>query len=88
VHAKLQLKVAGESSGFILSTANPPTATNGEECMAYDAAWNIPEDDSYVTEGEAMDINDILDGTTELNFSHAGGIFQHIVEEELHQQSL
>jgi hypothetical protein len=86
-HAKLQSKVAGESSRFILSTANPPTAMNEEERMAYDAARDVPEDDGYVTEGEAMDINDVLDGTAELNVSHTGGEFQHILEEELHQQS-
>jgi hypothetical protein len=60
---------------------------NEDERMAYDAARDIPEDDGYVTEDELMDLNDILDGTAELNFSHAGGEFQHIVEEELYQQS-
>lgn len=88
VHAKLQSKVAGESFQLILSIANPPTVMNEEECMAYNAVWDIPEGDGYVTEGKAMDINDILDETAELNFSHTGGEFQHIVEEELHQQSL
>ena len=34
-----------------------------------------------------MDINDILDGTAQLDVSHAGGEFQQIMEEELHQQS-
>lgn len=60
---------------------------NEDERMAYDAARDIPEDDGYVTEDEPMNIDNILDGTVELNFSHAGGEFQHIVEEELFQQS-
>ncbi|KAF8237586.1 hypothetical protein L208DRAFT_1246508 [Tricholoma matsutake] len=34
-----------------------------------------------------MDINNVLDGTAGLDFSHAGGEFQHIMEEELHQQT-
>ena len=54
--------------------------------MEYDAARDVPEGDGYVTEDEPMNINDVLDGTAELNLSHAGGEFQHIVEEELYQQ--
>ena len=52
----------------------------------YDAARDIPEneDDGYVTDHE-MDINDVLDGRTRLDFSHAGGEFQHIMEEKLHR---
>jgi hypothetical protein len=59
--------------------------TEGDR-LAYDAARDVPEDDGYVTE-EPMDINDVLDGTAGLDFSHAGGEFQHIMEEELRQQS-
>jgi hypothetical protein len=61
---------------------------NEVERAEYDAARDIPEDqgDGYETDHE-MDINDVLDGTTRLDFSHAGGEFQHIMEEELHQQS-
>lgn len=60
---------------------------NEDEHIAYDAAWDIPEDDGYVTEDEPMNIYDILDGTAVLNFSYGGGEFQQIVEEELYQQS-
>jgi hypothetical protein len=56
------------------------------DCLAYNAAWDMPEDNGYVTK-EPMDINNVLDGTTGLDFSHAGGKFQHIMEEELHQQT-
>jgi hypothetical protein len=58
---------------------------NEEERMAYNAAQDIP-DDGYINENEPMNINDVLDGTAELNLSHAGGEFQLIVEEELYQQ--
>ncbi|KAF8518833.1 hypothetical protein BU17DRAFT_48296 [Hysterangium stoloniferum] len=34
-----------------------------------------------------MDVNNVLDGTAQLNVSHAGGEFQQIMEAELHQQS-
>jgi hypothetical protein len=87
--AQLQSKVAGESCLFItVFITYPSTAMNEEERMAYDAARDIPEDedDGYVTEDEPMNIMDILDGTAELNLSHAGGEFQHIVEDELYQQ--
>jgi len=40
----------------------------------------------YVTENK-ININDVLDGVTQLDFSHAGGEFQHIMEEELHKQT-
>jgi hypothetical protein len=54
----------------------------------YDAARDIPEvpNDGYVTDNE-MDINDVLDGTTRIDLSHAGGEFQHILEEELRQKT-
>jgi hypothetical protein len=60
-----------------------------EDRIAYDAARDIPEnqDDGYVTDCEPMDINDVLDGTAQLDVSHAGGEFRQIMEEELHQQS-
>lgn len=60
-----------------------------EDHIAYDAAWDIPEDDSdgYVTDCGPMDINDVFDGTAQLNVSHAGGEFQQIMEEELRQQN-
>lgn len=59
-----------------------------DERAAYDAARDIAEneDDGYVTDNE-MDINDVLDGTTRMDFSHAGGEFQHIIEEELLQKT-
>jgi hypothetical protein len=86
--AKLQSKVACEfCQSILVIIAHPPTAMNEDERMAYNAARDIPEGDGYVTEDEPMDINDILYGTAELNSSHAGGEFQHIVEEELYQQS-
>jgi hypothetical protein len=49
-------------------------AMNEDERASYNAAWDIPEDenDGYVTDNE-IDINNILDGTTRLDFSHAGG---------------
>ncbi|KAF8220005.1 hypothetical protein L208DRAFT_1336274 [Tricholoma matsutake] len=34
-----------------------------------------------------MDINEVLDGTAQLDSSHTGGKFQQILEEELCQQS-
>ena len=60
---------------------------NEVERAEYDAARDIPEDegDGYETDHE-IDINDVLDGTTGLDFSHAGGEFQQIMEEELQQQ--
>lgn len=62
---------------------------NEEDLIAFNAARDIPEDndDGYITEPEPMDMNDVLDGTTELNFSHAGGEFQDIMEEELRKQT-
>ena len=63
-------------------------AMDDEQCASYKAVWDIPNNDNgYVTEHEPMDINDILDGTAQLDFSHAGGEFQHIMEEELHQKT-
>jgi hypothetical protein len=63
-------------------------AMNDEQRASYDAVRDIPEDDDgYVTDHEPMDINDVLDGTAQLDLSHAGGEFQHIMEEELHQQN-
>jgi len=61
---------------------------NEDERAIYDAARDIPEDndDGYITDNE-MDINNVLDGTTQMEFSHAGKEFQHIVEEELHQKA-
>ncbi len=61
-------------------------AMNEEECVAYNAAQDIPEaeDDGYTTDYEPMDIGDVLDGTVQLDVSHAGGEFQQIIEEELH----
>jgi hypothetical protein len=63
-------------------------AMDEDERATYDAARDIPEDvnDGYVTENE-MDINDVLDGKTRMDFSHAGGEFQHILEEELLQKA-
>jgi hypothetical protein len=63
-------------------------AMDEDERTNYDATWDIPEDenDGYVTENK-IDINDVLDGVTRLDFSHAGREFQHIMEEELHKQT-
>jgi hypothetical protein len=63
-------------------------AMDEEERAIYYAARDIPEDenDGYVTDNE-MNINDVLDGTTRMDFSHAGGEFHHIIEEELHQKT-
>ena len=57
--------------------------------LTYNAAQDIPEaeDDGYTTDYEPMDITNVLDGTAQLDVSHAGGEFQQIMEEELHQQS-
>ena len=63
-------------------------AMDNEQGALYDAARDILEDnDGYVTDHEPMDINDVLDGTAQLDLSHAGGEFHHIIEEELHQQN-
>jgi hypothetical protein len=63
-------------------------AMDEDERIAYDAARDIPEDnnDGYITENE-MNINDVLNGTTRIDFSHAGGEFQHIIEEELQKKT-
>jgi hypothetical protein len=86
----LQLKVACEFCSFPCNPAESSkmngVAMNDEQRASYDAARDIP-DDGYVTEHEPMDINDVLDGTAQLDISHAGGEFQHIMEEELHQQT-
>lgn len=60
-----------------------------DDLAAYNRAWqDISEvvDDGFITDNEPMDINTVLDGYAELNFSHAGGEFQNIMEEELHHQ--
>ena len=60
-----------------------------DDLAAFNRAWqDIPEveDDGFVTDDEPMDINAVLDGHAEFNFSHAGGEFQDIMEEELHHQ--
>ena len=59
-----------------------------DERAAFDAARDIPEDDNdgYITENE-MNIEDVLDGTTPIDLSHAGGEFQHIIEEELDKKN-
>ena len=63
-------------------------AMDEDEHANYNGAWDIFEDkdDGYVTKNE-IDINDVLDGVTQLDFSHAGREFQHIMEEELHKQT-
>ena len=62
---------------------------NEEERIAYNTAQDIPEaeDDGYTTDYKPMDITNVLDGTAQLDVSHAGGEFWQIMEEELHQQS-
>jgi hypothetical protein len=86
-HAKLDLKIASKFSIFILTyITKQPIAMNKEECLAYNAACDIP-DDGYVNQDGPMAINDVLDGTMTLNLSHAGGEFQNIIEEEICQQS-
>jgi hypothetical protein len=92
-YADLQSKVAGEFCSFPCSSEESSeiksVAMNDEQRVTYDAARDIPEDDdgSYVAEHEPMDINNVLDDTAQLDLSHAGGEFQHIMEEELHQQN-
>lgn len=92
VFAALHLKVAGEFCSFPCNSEESSNingvAMDDEQRASYKAAWDIPDnDDGYVTEHEPMDINDVLDGTARLNFSHAGDEFQHVMEEELHQQT-
>jgi hypothetical protein len=60
---------------------------NEEERIAYDAAWDLPQDNGYITDDEPMNINHVLDGTIQLDVSYAGGEFQQIMEEELRKQS-
>jgi hypothetical protein len=59
-----------------------------DERTAFEAARDRPEDDDdgYVTENE-ININDVLDGTTRIDLSHAGGEFQDIIDEELHKKT-
>ena len=59
-------------------------AMDEDEHAIFDAARDIPDndDDGYVTENE-ININDVIDGTTQIDLSHAGGEFQHIIEEEI-----
>lgn len=65
-------------------------AMDEDERAAFDAARDIPEeenhDDGYVTENE-ININDVLDGTAQIDLSHAGGEFQDIIAEELHKKT-
>lgn len=63
-------------------------AMNEDECTVYNAAQDIPEDwnDGYVIKNK-MDINDVLNGMTQMEFSHVGKEFQHIIEEELHKKA-
>jgi hypothetical protein len=90
VFAALNLKYAGEFFSFPCNSEGSSkmnvVAMNDEERAIYDAARDIPEDGS-VDEQEPMDINDVLDGAAQLDFSHAGSEFQHIMEEELHQKT-
>lgn len=63
-------------------------AMDEDERAAFDAARDIPEnhDDDFVTDDE-IDINDVLDGRTQIDLSHAGGEFQDIIDEELQKTS-
>ena len=65
-------------------------AMDVDERAAFEAARDIPEDDNhddgYVTDNE-ININDVLDGTTRIDLSHAGGEFQDIIDEELHKKT-
>ena len=89
--ADIQSKLAGKNSCTVTLTQVKLIIAIGmdeDEHAAYNAARDIPEDenDGFVTEDE-MDFNDVLDGTTRMDFSHAGGEFQHILEEELKQKA-
>jgi hypothetical protein len=53
-----------------------------QDC-AIEASQDIPDDAS---KPDGLDISDILDGSTPLNLSHAGGEFNQILEEGLHSE--
>ena len=59
-------------------------AIDEDEHAIFNAARDIPnnDNDGYVTENE-ININDVINGTTQIDLSHAGGQFQHIIEEEI-----
>ncbi|KAG6895724.1 hypothetical protein C0992_013013 [Termitomyces sp. T32_za158] len=38
--------------------------------------------------GQPMELDDVLDGTSSFNLSHAGGEFEHIVADVLHEESI
>jgi hypothetical protein len=63
-------------------------AMDEDERAAFEAARDMPEDDNdgYVTENE-INFNDVLDGTTLIDLSHAGGEFQDIIDEELFKKT-
>ena len=52
------------------------------------SAWHTMQYKKFLKRMDVSlkNIKDILDGTAELNLSHAGGEFQLIMEEELYQQ--
>jgi hypothetical protein len=88
----LQTKIAGKPWLPLISLWDKLTSSGAMsevDCDAYNAVREIPEDgdDSYVTDDDAMNINDVLDGTVEVDLSHAGGKFQQLMEDALHQES-
>ncbi|KAF8224371.1 hypothetical protein L208DRAFT_1311939 [Tricholoma matsutake] len=52
------------------------------QCCAIKAHHDIPEGSDQGDDG--LGINNILDGSTPLSLSHAGGEFNQILEEDLH----
>lgn len=53
---------------------------DGSDCHAIEMLQDIPDD---MGEPSGLGINNILDGSTPLNLSHAGGEFNQILEDDL-----
>lgn len=51
-----------------------------EERQAFEDARDIPDSNHNNSNDLLMNIDDILDGSTRMDFSHAGGEFQQILE--------
>jgi hypothetical protein len=83
-HEQLQEKMEGTLSCSLdihSYTLTFPLAMNEEERQAFEIARDIPD---YGTDNSLlMNIDDVLDGSMHMNLSHAGGEFQHILEEGL-----
>jgi Txe/YoeB family toxin of Txe-Axe toxin-antitoxin module len=82
-HEELQLKMQG---AFSCSMHDHrliyPLAMNNEERQNFEKARDIP-DRGLDNDSNLMNIDDILDGSTIMGLSHAGGEFQQILEEDL-----